>query len=989
MSSKTNLLNDLIVFFVLIILKVMLPTDSISKVSFFSQQFLVNSYYLSSKKFEIELEIFKSNKAHIKSSFDDTDTTQQMFDFLFAETKKEHKRRLVETEKSLDEHFDLTLILQLDANVANQDSKNWNWFEIVRMFEIFLLTSSSMHPKFAPTQDAIFIDNNKKTLIIENQKLVKIIRRLLEYFIVTTSNETLSSTSLSSSPSKNSTPRSKSHSISQHQNSSAVSSDLIACSGCYLLDFVLHQFNLKNLSEKILNRADLNRILSSYEYLFVYFIQSMKLYLSNEYSIKSHASKSLVNNRYGSNIAKDSAISYYILFIGHLSSCEKGDKVLESFKIYDLILRTIETHKNLTLMKLTVSTLNYYVSSKARLILNKCLCISPNEYSSNESREEYNEFKIYTIKLISNIFRANNLKFEVFFLEIILNSLIISESWYNEVNRTHSSSNQILLEMCLNLIEYLVNLRPDFIDSLLKLNSLTIQAINNLKDLIGANRKNSKILKIKIKLLLYRFRLSSKRLDILKVDEFETILNEWDDDDMDYKYFQLVERYLFDANAINQYFTNDFDDRNEIEQQIDIESEEIKSNYKVYRKMNDPSKNYTSYLSSKAQTYLPFHINKAVIRYGHFIAKNFYISEKFTKKVLSHLDTIKLNILNMKLNPKKNDWINGKQVKALKTALWSIGSFLICENGFKYISILNNQIKLFQNLFEFVTFLVKIVEDHPVLSVRATALHTLNLICKSSTGANLIGKLGWHTFQPKRITAEKTFYTIFNTLSSEQQKPTGIGSSIDTAVQLFNTYRSKSDLVLREIKKYFYYDLSTFENDYLNEANKCDILAKNDLVFIKNDDMNRICLFFDNITVPIRFTLLSVVQEINTRDFLENKLRLIQFSNRCTFKDCFYCYLNHNGYFSSVKFLGNHNNKKQHEIIHLINQLTPMINIEKKLPHLSELRHSSPKEFDMCLHCLITQKFLSCCKIKYPLRKFIQELFTNMNHYVSLNNDLT
>ena len=122
MSSKTNLLNDLIVFFVLIILKVMLQTDSISKVSFFSQQFLVNSYYLSSKKFEIELVIFKSNKAHIKSSFDDTDTTQQMFDFLFAETKKEHKRRLVETEKSLDEHFDLTLILQLDANVANQDS---------------------------------------------------------------------------------------------------------------------------------------------------------------------------------------------------------------------------------------------------------------------------------------------------------------------------------------------------------------------------------------------------------------------------------------------------------------------------------------------------------------------------------------------------------------------------------------------------------------------------------------------------------------------------------------------------------------------------------------------------------------------------------------------------------------------------------------------------------------------------------------------------
>lgn len=963
----------------------MLPTDAISKVSFFSQQFLVNSYYLSSKKFEIELEIFKSSKNQIKSSFSDNFDATQMFDFLFAETKKEHKRRTAETEKNLDEHLDSTLVLQLDANVSNHDSKNWNWFEIVRMFEIFLLTSSSMHPKFAPTQDAIFIENNKKGLIIDNQKLVKLIRKLFEFFIVTVNSETLSSTSLSSSsPSKSNTPRLKSYSIGQNSN---VSSDLVACSGCYLIDFVLHQFSLKSLSEKVLARADLNRILSSYEYLFVYFVQNMKLYLSNEYSIKSSASKSILNQRYGNNISKDSIISYYTLFIGHLSSSEKGDKICEIFKIYDLILRIIETHKSLILMKLTVSTLNYYVSSKARLILNKCLCLSPNEFSSNESREEYNEFKIYTIKLIANIFRANNLKFDVFFLEVILNSLIVSETWYNEMSRTHSASNQILLEMCLNLIEYLVNLRPEFIDSLLKLNSSTIQAIGTLKSLISANKKNTKILKLKIKFLHYRFRLSSQRLDSLKLGEFEAIINEWDEDRMDYKYFQIVERYLFDANALNEFFTNDFDDRNEIEEKIEKESGEVKSDYKVYRKMNDPSKNHTSYLSSKAQTYLPFHINKAVIRYGHFIAKNFFISENFSKKVLGYLDTIKWNILNMKFNPKKNDWINGIQVKALKTALWSIGSFLICENGFKYISILNNEIKLFQNLFEFITFLIKIVEDHPILSVRATALHTLNLICKSSTGANLIGKLGWHTFQPKRITAEKTFYSIFNTLSSEQQKPTGIGSSIDTAVELFNTYRSKSNIFLREIKKYFYYDLSTFENDYLKEANKCEIFSKNDLEFIKNDDMNKMCLFFDNITVPIRFTLLSVIQEINTKDFLENKLRIIQFSNRCPFKDCFYCYLNNNGFFSSVKFLGNHNNKKQQEIIYLINQLTPMINMEKKLPYLSDLRRSSPMEFYMCLHCLINQKFLSCCKIKYSLRKFIQELFINMNFYVSINSD--
>ena len=117
---------------------IMLPTDLLSKLSFFSQQFLVNSYYLSSKKYEIELEIFNWNT---------------MFDYLSMETtKKELKKRITDTEKDLDEQLDLTLIMQFDANITSNECKYWNWFEVIRLFEVYLLTASSMHPKFVPTQ---------------------------------------------------------------------------------------------------------------------------------------------------------------------------------------------------------------------------------------------------------------------------------------------------------------------------------------------------------------------------------------------------------------------------------------------------------------------------------------------------------------------------------------------------------------------------------------------------------------------------------------------------------------------------------------------------------------------------------------------------------------------------------------------------------------------------------------------------------------------
>jgi hypothetical protein len=159
---------------------IMLPTDRLSKASFFTQQFLVNSYFLTSKKYEIELEIFNSHKKQNKRLINeiyDNETSNNgggaMFDFLFLDSRKELKKRLTDTEKNLDEQFDATLVLQVDSSLTYSNNNFWNWFEIVRLFEQYLLTESSMHPKFIATQDALFIESNAKQLILENQKLLK------------------------------------------------------------------------------------------------------------------------------------------------------------------------------------------------------------------------------------------------------------------------------------------------------------------------------------------------------------------------------------------------------------------------------------------------------------------------------------------------------------------------------------------------------------------------------------------------------------------------------------------------------------------------------------------------------------------------------------------------------------------------------------------------------------------------------------------------
>lgn len=148
--------------------------------------------------------------------------------------------------------------------------------------------------------------------------------------------------------------------------------------------------------------------------------------------------------------------------------------------------------------------------------------------------------------------------------------------------------------------------------------------------------------------------------------------------------------------------------------------------------------------------------------------------------------------------------------------MWSISALCICENGFRYVSRVSVKYGVFANLFELACCYVRVAEEHERLSVRATSFLCANLMCKSSTGANLLGKLGWHTFQSNQFTPARAFHALVPSLSAEQQD-LSVASTIDLAVDVYNLNRAKlanNGIVLKTIRKYYYHELTNHELRY-------------------------------------------------------------------------------------------------------------------------------------------------------------------------------
>lgn len=657
--------------------------------------------------------------------------------------------------------------------------------------------------------------------------------------------------------------------------------------------------------------------------------------------------------------------------------------LLDSFKIYDIVLKVIEASNDLVLMKLIVSTFNFQMSRNARNLLEKCLIcsIKPSCDTSSDIRQEITEFRIYVLKLIFNIFRSNILKFNALFIDILINSILVNEIFNPEkVHDFYDLNDQYVLELTVNLIEYFINLRPDLVDGFFSMNIFNKDKIQSLAKLINNPNtqfclKNSNLITTKLSFLLSRFLLSKKAICEMSLDEIEVIINDWNKKNLDVKYFQLLERNIFNGQAINPSYMDEFDER--ISPDLLANNEDTTGNanefIKLYRRINDLEKNHSIYSSVKAQIYIPFHLNSAIIRFEKFRKNGYFINDSFEEKHLESLRVIKEAATQDEsfyddAQTSNEVKLKNRNLKDLKAALWRISSMCNCEDGFKYMSILNskNEKKMFANLFELMTFVIKIAESYPVLSIRGTAFFCLNYMSKSCTGANLIGKLGWHTFQPNHVVQTKAFYSVLGSFTSEQLDLNNFYSSVATAVVLCNINRSKANIDLKKIPKLSLEELSNEKKEFIDSQNNIDLIKETDEYFVKYEqDLVKIGFFHENISIPIRVNLMS--PDINDKITFETSL----LNNKCLS-----CYLKGN------EKACHQPDTVQTQIIDLIHQFILMgtlHNLEKPRSNLIKLKVQQADKFCICLHSLVAEEILSSRKVKYHFRKFIQELFIDIS----------
>lgn len=709
----------------------MLPSDEIAHMSFYAQQFLANSGHLSSKKYQQELEILNSTLSISSMSKRDDRRGSQDGAALFSymsrmvtnlivneespqtKEKKELKGRVADLEKRLEDQIDATQVLQTDAHTA---TINWKWLEIIRLFELFLLDRSSLYPNFAPTQDAELFQHCKRKLLTESQKLVKFLKKLYDFFSLTvdtaynsahtsqTSSMPILTSQMSQSPRTAyltspsfMTPRVSQTQINASSSSSmAVLSDQIACTGCYLIDFSLDELRVENVAQ--------NQFASVIEFVFVQFLGNVRQQLLNEFPLNNSSGTTLTtpstlassfsSSRVSmsqtstvsarSSLSKESILANYVLLLGHISANSKGDLLLEHFKIYDLLVKIIETHHDVALIKLIVSVFNFYTSPKSRMILERALCSHP----PRASHISYNELKIYILKLILNLFRAHNLKFEAFFVRIVFKCMawtLDPDATSPELTPSMRFSDEQVLELAINSIEYFFHLRPDLLDSVCGAHDQDelIKIVDEVAIKCGlvVNMTRARLLRTKLEFLSFRLKMCDVRMNKMSRAQVENMLQAWYASRKHVRHFQLVERHLFDANLVNANYVNEMDDRAEyniydrpydwiptpMTQQSTFASFSLddssplnrsRSNtwnnnnpsssgaqqqpgVKLYRRINDSNRNFARFQASLAQIVMPFHINTALVRYSAFVENNFVLNDFLDEKTGEQLRVIK------------------------------------------------------------------------------------------------------------------------------------------------------------------------------------------------------------------------------------------------------------------------------------------------------------------------------------------------------------
>lgn len=256
--------------------------ERVSQLSFFGQQFLVNAAFngFGGGRFA-DLELAQFYRSRSLSSHEQLANSNANPKDMSKAENREFKRLISDIERKFHAQIDATLVLATDSNISACDPHyaacqpqvgrtsscpdsshapnaghnspcSFNWHEVVRLFETFLLCESSLHhAKFVASQETLFLRAHKY-LLLGDAKFVKFIRKLFAFFVP------------DQEPAARFYP---SHNVSLER------SNLIACVGCYLLDFALSDLDVHSLLAQQ-SASPGTASLDLFHYALVEFVQS-------------------------------------------------------------------------------------------------------------------------------------------------------------------------------------------------------------------------------------------------------------------------------------------------------------------------------------------------------------------------------------------------------------------------------------------------------------------------------------------------------------------------------------------------------------------------------------------------------------------------------------------------------------------------------------------------------------------------------------------
>lgn len=140
--------------------------------------------------------------------------------------------------------------------------------------------------------------------------------------------------------------------------------------------------------------------------------------------------------------------------------------------------------------------------------------------------------------------------------------------------------------------------------------------------------------------------------------------------------------------------------------------------------------------------------------------------------------------------------------------------------------------------------------------------------------------------------------------------------------------------------------------------------------------------FAENLTVPVRMTLLSPDDDFSTRpELFSNESSNTTDEFKCSEVNCFYCCaLKRQGGGLGENRNDDIDNAKRRDLaLDLISKFLFMINVDKlKLKKIISLRKYHPNVFNFCFFYLVFTRYLSSYRLKFHVRKCVQELFSDV-----------